>query len=83
MPRAGAESRILPACGRVWAEAGGHQNRTTALLWLTPLAGAGLVLLMLGAMATHLRRREYPNVVPNLVLLALAGFVAYGRFATA
>ncbi len=58
--------------------------RLTGMLpWLTPLAGAGLVLLMLGAMATHLRRREYPNVVPNLVLLALAGFVAYGRFATA
>ncbi len=56
---------------------------TGILPWLTPLAGAGLVLLMLGAMAIHLRRREYPNVVPNLVLLALAGFVAYGRFATA
>src|SRR5260370_20292339 len=32
------------------------------LVWLTPLAAAGLVLLMLGAIVFHLRRREYPNI---------------------
>lgn len=47
---------------------------------LTPLAASGLVLVMLGAMATHFRRKEYPGIAINLVLLALAAFVAYGRF---
>jgi uncharacterized membrane protein YphA (DoxX/SURF4 family) len=54
---------------------------TGILPWLTPLAAAGLALTMLGAMVTHLRRHEYPNLIPNLVLLLLAAFVAYGRFA--
>src|SRR5688572_25842036 len=30
---------------------------------LTPLAAVGLALVMAGAMATHLRREEYVNVV--------------------
>ncbi|CAM5289991.1 DoxX family protein [Mycolicibacterium aubagnense] len=47
---------------------------------LAPLAAVGLVLVMLGAIVTHGRRKEYPNVVVNLVLLALAVFVAWGRF---
>jgi uncharacterized membrane protein YphA (DoxX/SURF4 family) len=47
---------------------------------LTPLAAVGLVLTMIGAMLTHLRRREPGAIVFNLVLLALAAFVAYGRF---
>ncbi len=47
---------------------------------LTPLAAVGLVLTMIGAMITHVRRGEYPGLVANLVLLALALFVAYGRF---
>jgi DoxX-like family len=34
---------------------------------------------MVGAAITHLRRREYPNIVVNLVLLALALFVAGER----
>jgi uncharacterized membrane protein YphA (DoxX/SURF4 family) len=45
---------------------------------LAPLAGVGMALVMSGAMATHLRRAEYPNVVGNLVWLGLALFVAYG-----
>jgi uncharacterized membrane protein YphA (DoxX/SURF4 family) len=48
------------------------------LTWLTPLAAAGLVLLMLGAIVFHLRRREYPNVGFNAVLGVLAA-VAWGR----
>ena len=56
--------------------------RLTGILpWLTPLAALGLALTMLGAMATHLRRNEYPMLVPNLVLLVLSAVVAYGRFA--
>ncbi len=46
---------------------------------LTPLAAIGLVGIMLGAAATHLRRSETPMVVPPMVLAALAAFVAYGR----
>jgi len=52
---------------------------TGILLWLTPLAAGGLAVNMGGAMATHLRRKEYPIIVVNLILLALAAFVVYGR----
>ncbi len=52
---------------------------TGILPWLTPLAAGGLALNMAGAMATHLRRREYPAIVANLVLMGLAVFVVYGR----
>ncbi len=47
---------------------------------LTPLAGAGLVIIMLGAAATHLRRSETLMAIPPLMLGVLAAFVAYGRF---
>ncbi len=53
---------------------------TGILPWLTPLAASGLALIMLLAAGFHLVRREYPNIVFNLVLFALAAFVAYGRF---
>ncbi|MDQ6774244.1 MAG: DoxX family protein [Candidatus Dormibacteraeota bacterium] len=48
--------------------------------FLTPLAAVGLIAVMLGAAATHLRRREPSLIVVNVVLLALAAFVAWGRF---
>jgi uncharacterized membrane protein YphA (DoxX/SURF4 family) len=47
---------------------------------LVPLAATGLVLVMIGAMATHTRRHETQMAVVNVVLLLLAGFVAWGRF---
>lgn len=47
---------------------------------LTPLAAAGLVLTMIGAIITHVRRGESPMAIANIVLLLLAAFVAYGRF---
>lgn len=47
---------------------------------LTPLAATGLTITMLLAAAVHVRREELPMVVPNLVLGALAAFVAWGRF---
>jgi uncharacterized membrane protein YphA (DoxX/SURF4 family) len=53
---------------------------TKILPFLTPLAATGLVLTMIGASLTHFRRKEYPMIGVNLVLLALAAFVAYGRF---
>jgi uncharacterized membrane protein YphA (DoxX/SURF4 family) len=53
---------------------------TGILPWLTPLAALGLVLTMIGAALTHLRREEYGPIVVTAVLLILAAFVAYGRF---
>ena len=56
---------------------------TGILPWLTPLAAALLALVMLLAAGFHATRREYPNIVFNVILLALAAFVAYGRFVIA
>jgi uncharacterized membrane protein YphA (DoxX/SURF4 family) len=50
------------------------------LPWLTPLAGAGLALIMILAIGFHASRREMPAIGFNLVLFVLAAFVAYGRF---
>ena len=48
---------------------------------LTPLAATGLAITMLLAAATHVRRHEaVPFAVVNLALLALATFIAWGRF---
>ncbi|HEX8659870.1 MAG TPA: DoxX family protein [Hymenobacter sp.] len=46
---------------------------------LTVLAAWGLVLVMLLASAFHLSRGESMMVGPNLVIAALAAFVAWGR----
>ena len=47
---------------------------------LAPLAAIGLALLMAGAVFTRLRRHEPKPMVADLVYLALAAFVAWGRF---
>lgn len=48
---------------------------------LTPLAALGLALLMAGAVATHVRRKEGASaLLPALVLGVLAAVVAWGRF---
>lgn len=39
---------------------------------LTPIAAGGLVLIMVGATAVHIRRAEYGAVVPTLVLAVIA-----------
>jgi hypothetical protein len=41
------------------------------------------VILIAAAVVFHIRRREYPNIVLNVILLALAAVIAYGRFAVA
>lgn len=48
--------------------------------FLTPLAAVGLILLMGGAIFTHLRRSEPQMAAVNVVLLVLAAVVAIGRF---
>lgn len=47
--------------------------------WLTPVAAIGLVTVMVLAIVFHLMRRAWPNMALNLVLGALAAFVAVGR----
>jgi len=47
---------------------------------LVPLAALGLVLMMIGAVVVHVRRKEVPAMVPSVVLLVLAAIVAWGRF---
>ncbi|MEV8634146.1 DoxX family protein [Streptosporangium sp. NPDC051023] len=47
---------------------------------LTPLAATGLAIIMVGAAAVHVRRKEYSGIVVNLVLLVLTAVIAWGRF---
>ena len=47
---------------------------------LTPIAALGLALVQVGAAITHIRRGEGATVPINLVLCALAVFVAVVRF---
>ena len=63
----GAIGLILPSLTRI-------------LPVLTPLAALGLVVTMVGAILTHLRRKETPAIAVNVVLLVLAAVVVYGRF---
>ena len=65
---------ILAVLGLILPGLTGIQTR------LTPLAGAGLILVMVGAIVWHAQREEFPNIVLNLILAAIAAFVAYGRW---
>lgn len=57
---------------------------TGVLPWLTPVAATCLAILMVFAIVFHARRQgEMPNVVLNVILLAIAVLVAYGRFVVA
>lgn len=47
---------------------------------MVPVTAVCWVLLMLGAMVTHGRLGEYRFVMLNLIYLALATFIAWGRF---
>lgn len=63
---AGGLGLVLPAATRIKA-------------WLTPLAGLGLAVIMLLALAFHASRGEWASLPMNLVLGGLAVFVAWGR----
>lgn len=47
---------------------------------LVPLAALGLVLMMIGAVVVHVRRKEFNRIAPSAVLLVLAAVVMWGRF---
>ena len=65
---------ILAVLGLILPGLTGIQTR------LTPLASAGLILVMVGAMVWHAQREEFPNIVLNVILVVIAAFVAYGRW---
>lgn len=50
---------------------------TPSLAMLRPLVAVSMASVMAGAMAAHLRRSEYLNMVGNAVWLGLALLVAY------
>jgi len=52
---------------------------TGILPWLTPLAAIGIIILMLSAIIYNIRRKDYNQMKRNLMQLALAVFVAFGR----
>lgn len=47
---------------------------------LVPLAATGAVLLFAGAVIVRLRRGERATIIGDVVYLAMAAFVAFGRF---
>ena len=47
---------------------------------LVPLSAVGLALIMVGAAIVTFRRHEFKHTLGNLTYLALAAFVAWGRF---
>ena len=63
---AGAIGVVLPAATRVKP-------------WLTPLAAAGLVIIMLLAMPVHVARGEVTMLGRNIAALSIAAFVVWGR----
>ena len=66
---------LLAAIGLIVPQLTGIQ------VWLTPFAAVGLAFTMIGALALHLRRGDGPQaLVPDVMLLLIASFVAYGRF---
>jgi hypothetical protein len=48
---------------------------------LVPLAAAGLMLVMIGALVFHTGRGETAPIASNVVWLAVNAFIAWGRFA--
>lgn len=51
--------------------------------WLTPLAAAGLIPIMIGATVLHLSRGEFSSAATTAVLLVMVTFVAYMRWKVA
>lgn len=47
---------------------------------LVPLAALGIALTMIGAIVVHARRSETSDIAKNVVFIAMAAFVAWGRF---
>jgi hypothetical protein len=66
------------AAAEVLAAAGLTLPTSTGIMpWLTPLAAAGLLVIMIGAAVLHLRRMAYGQAVGDSILLAFVAFVGY------
>jgi putative oxidoreductase len=63
----GALGLLMPSVTRIWP-------------WLTPLAAAGLSLVMVLAAFWHYPRGETDLIANNIVFLLLTAFVAFGRW---
>jgi hypothetical protein len=87
MQRLGAAARPVLAAlalGSLLGAAGLILPVVTAMpTWLTPAAAGLLALMLLPAAALHLKCRDKPNLLPGLVLFAMAAFVCYGRWVIA
>jgi hypothetical protein len=46
---------------------------------LTPIAAGALLVVMILAVGLHVKRHEWPEIVPGIVLGGLSAFVAWGR----
>jgi putative oxidoreductase len=64
---AGALGLLLPAATRIYPR-------------LTSLAAAGLVLLQICAISYHVSRHEFERLPLNIVLIATAAFILWGRW---
>jgi hypothetical protein len=50
---------------------------TGIMPWLTPLAAAGLLVIMVGAAILHLQRAAYPQAVGDALVVAFVAVVGY------
>lgn len=50
------------------------------LPWLVPSSAAGLMIVMIGAVALHVSRGEVSAAITTAILLAMVTFVAYMRW---
>ena len=72
---------ILDGAVEVLGALGVILPRLTGILpVLTPLAAAGLALIMAVAISLHARRKEYSAIGVTGLLFLMAAFVAYGRW---
>ena len=52
-------------------------SSTGIMPWLTPLAAAGLLVIMIGAAVLHLRRAAYPQAAGDSLVLVFVAAVGY------
>lgn len=72
--RLGGYAEILGAAAMVFP------GWTGVMPWLTPVAAVLLIVDMLAAIVYHVRWREWLQISAPVFQIALAGFVAWGRF---
>ena len=53
---------------------------TRIATWLVPTAAAGLMIVMIGAVISHISRGEVSSAITTAILFALLTFVAYMRW---